>query len=110
MEFIYTDRGYEFDRDNGETIILSPTEINYIRTQLDLMSIRSDVEYVLRDMIDDEEVDISAYDGDENDLANEVMTVITDKRDLYEDYNPDTNEIRDIVAEVMEYYENNRED
>lgn len=89
---------YTFERDNGETVSMTWQEIRFIEEELEKNHILGEIYDAIATLVDDGVIDASLTDND--DLAKEAMQTISDKMNIYPDYNPDWYEILDVVQET----------
>ena len=90
-------------------IMLEGNEVAFISQQLILMNIRSDIEDAVKNLIEDDEIDMDVYDGTVDDLIEEVFVDMEDYMDTHDGERPDDNEIYDHVRDIMDFYEANRD-
>ena len=109
MKFTYDEKTntYTLDSENRQ-IILTGEEVAFFQEHLKIINLRYDVEEAVKFMIEEEEIDISAYTDTEGTLVDEVMSDLIDTMNCRDGEVPDENEIRDRIRETMEYYERNR--
>lgn len=109
MKFTYDEKTntYTLDTETRQ-VMLTGEEVAFIQEQLKIMNLRYDVEEAVKFMIEEEEIDISAYTDTEDALVDEVMIDLVDTMDCRDGEVPDENEIRDRIRDTLEYYEGNR--
>ena len=84
-------------------IMLEGNEVAFISQQLILMNIRSDIEDAVKNLIEDDEINMDVYDGTVDDLIEEVFVDMEDYMDTHDGERPDDNEIYDHVRDIMDF-------
>lgn len=89
------------------TVFLSSAELSAINRFSVLDSLRTNINYVVNDMIDDESIDINDYPYSKEELIDEIYVDFEDKIDNDEPF-PSDNDIYDSVIDLIDFYVNNR--
>lgn len=89
------------------TVLLNNEEIQKLKDFLVLDTLRSNITYVLNDMIEDEDIDISDYPYTKEELIDEIYIDYEDKVCNDEPF-PSDDDIYDSIVDLIEYYVNNK--
>ena len=110
MNVIRSATGYELTRDDGSVVVLTVQEVDAVRDYLTTESLRSEVEYAVKNAEDNEDITFSRF-ADVGDYSTEddaradfiehvVESIIEDDRDF--DRNPCHSE-KELYEIVLDY-------
>lgn len=95
---------YIIHRDDGTEVALTSAEVVALRDFDNDDSLRTAVEYVLRDVVDDGEINVDAFEGGFGGYVDEICNCFED----FAEENgriPDDDEIREKILDEARYYD-----
>lgn len=97
------DGKYIINRDNEEPVALTCNEVSLLVNYVGHEGLRIQITDRLDDAIENEEIDMSKYDGTREEFEQEIYDALEDKIDCGESVDDD--EIDDEISDLASYYD-----